>query len=282
MIENRIKKGLGRGLSSLLGDSSKKIETNKVSINDLIRNKFQPRKNFNKESLDELTNSIKEQGVIQPIVVRPSKSSEGKYEIIAGERRWLASQNAGLHDVPVVVLDVDDVKSLEFAIVENVQRQDLNPIEEARGYQSLIDEFNYNQDKLSKFIGKSRSYIANSLRLLSLPNEILLMVEEGKLSAGHARSLIGLHNSINIAKQIIQKKLSVRQAEILARQFRDKKLKLIEKKDPNILDLQKSLEAKTGLNVSVTNKKNNSGTIAFEYRDLDQLERITNTIKNNY
>ena len=282
MMQNRIKKGLGRGLSSLLGDSSKKIETNKVSINDLIRNKFQPRKNFNKESLDELTNSIKEQGVIQPIVVRPSKSPEGKYEIIAGERRWLASQNAGLHDVPVVVLDVDDVKSLEFAIVENVQRQDLNPIEEARGYQSLIDEFNYNQDKLSKFIGKSRSYIANSLRLLSLPNEILLMGEEGKLSAGHARSLIGLHNSINIAKQIIQKKLSVRQAEILARQFRDKKLKLIEKKDPNILDLQKSLEEKTGLNVSVTNKKNNSGTIAFEYSDLDQLERITNTIKNNY
>ena len=282
MMQNRIKKGLGRGLSSLLGDSSKKIETNKVSINDLIRNKFQPRKNFNKESLDDLTNSIKEQGVIQPIVVRPSKSPEGKYEIIAGERRWLASQNAGLHDVPVVVLDVDDVKSLEFAIVENVQRQDLNPIEEARGYQSLIDEFNYNQDKLSKFIGKSRSYIANSLRLLSLPNEILLMVEEGKLSAGHARSLIGLHNSINIAKQIIQKKLSVRQAEILARQFRDKKLKLIEKKDPNILDLQKSLEEKTGLNVSVTNKKNNSGTIAFEYRDLDQLERITDTIKNNY
>ena len=282
MMRNRIKKGLGRGLSSLLGDSSKKIETNKVSINDLIRNKFQPRKNFNKESLDELTNSIKEQGVIQPIVVRPSKSPEGKYEIIAGERRWLASQNAGLHDVPVVVLDVDDVKSLEFAIVENVQRQDLNPIEEARGYQSLIDEFNYNQDKLSKFIGKSRSYIANSLRLLSLPNEILLMVEEGKLSAGHARSLIGLHNSINIAKQIIQKKLSVRQAEILARQFRDKKFKIIEKKDPNILDLQKSLEEKTGLNVSVTNKKNNSGTIAFEYSDLDQLERITNTIKNNY
>ena len=282
MMQNRIKKGLGRGLSSLLGDSSKKIETNKVSINDLIRNKFQPRKNFNKESLDDLTNSIKEQGVIQPIVVRPSKSPEGKYEIIAGERRWLASQNAGLHDVPVVVLDVDDVKSLEFAIVENVQRQDLNPIEEARGYQSLIDEFNYNQDKLSKFIGKSRSYIANSLRLLSLPNEILLMVEEGKLSAGHARSLIGLHNSINIAKQIIQKKLSVRQAEILARQFRDKKLKLIEKKDPNILDLQKSLEEKTGLNVSVTNKKNNSGIIAFEYRDLDQLERITNAIKNNY
>ena len=282
MMQNRIKKGLGRGLSSLLGDSSKKIETNKVSINDLIRNKFQPRKNFNKESLDELKNSIKEQGVIQPIVVRPSKSPEGKYEIIAGERRWLASQNAGLHDVPVVILDVDDVKSLEFAIVENVQRQDLNPIEEARGYQSLIDEFNYNQDKLSKVIGKSRSYIANSLRLLSLPIEILLMVEEGKLSAGHARSLIGLHNSINIAKQIIQKKLSVRQAEILVRQFRDKKFKLISKKDSNILDLQKVLEEKTGLSVSIHNKKNNTGTISFNYLDLEQLNKLIDTIKNNY
>ena len=162
MNENKLKKSLGRGLSSLLGDNSKRIETNKVSINDLIRNKFQPRKNFNKENLEELTNSIKEQGVIQPIVVRPNKTSDGKYEIIAGERRWLASQNAGLHEVPVVVLNIDDVKSLEFAIVENVQRQDLNPIEEAKGYQRLIDDFNYNQDKLSKFIGKSRSYIANS------------------------------------------------------------------------------------------------------------------------
>ena len=282
MIENKLKKGLGRGLSSLLGDTSKKIQTSKVSINELIRNKFQPRKNFNKESLDELTKSIKEQGVIQPIVVRPNKSSDGKYEIIAGERRWIASQNAGLHEVPIVVLDVDDVKSLEFAIVENVQRQDLNPIEEARGYQRLTDEFNYNQDKLSNFIGKSRSYIANSLRLLSLPEEILLMVEQGDLSAGHARSLIGLQNSVNIAKQIIQKRLSVRQAEVLSRQFRDKKFKLVQKKDPNILDLQKSLEEKTGLGVTVNNKKNNSGTITFEYGSLDQLDRIINTIKKNY
>ena len=282
MIKNHLKKGLGRGLSSLLGDTSKKIETNKVSINDLIRNKFQPRKNFSKENLDELTNSIKEQGIIQPIVVRPSKSSEGKYEIIAGERRWLASQNAGLHEVPVVILNVDDVKSLEFAIVENVQRQDLNPIEESRGYQKLIDDFNYNQDKLSKFIGKSRSYIANTLRLLSLPDDILLMVEQGSLSAGHARSLIGLHNSSDIAKKIVQKKLSVRQAEVLARQFKNKKFKLIYKKDPNILDLQKVLEEKTGLNVSINNKKNNSGTITFEYKDLDQLERITNLVKKNY
>ena len=282
MIENRLKKGLGRGLSSLLGDSSKKIETNKVLIKDLSRNKFQPRRQFSKESLEELTNSIKEQGVIQPIVVRPDKSSEGKYEIIAGERRWLASQNAGLHEVPVVILNVDDVKSLEFAIVENVQRQDLNPIEEARGYQRLVDDFSYNQEKLSKFIGKSRSYIANSLRLLSLPEEVLLMVEHENLSAGHARSLIGLNNSVDIAKKIIQKKLSVRQSEILVRQFRNKKFKLIAKKDSNILDLQKILEEKTGLSVSIHNKKNNTGTIYFNYRDLDQLDKLIDTIKNNY
>ena len=281
-MESRLKKGLGRGLSSLLGDSSKKIDTNKVLIKDINRNKLQPRKHFNKESLEELTNSIRKQGVIQPIIVRPSKSPEGKYEIIAGERRWLASQNAGLHEVPVVILDVDDVKSLEFAIVENVQRQDLNPIEEARGYQKLVDDFSYNQEKLSQFIGKSRSYIANSLRLLSLPNEILLMVEQGSLSAGHARSLINLNNSVEIAKKIIQKKLSVRQSEILVRQFRDKKFKLVSKKDSNILNLQKDLEEKTGLNVSINNKKNNTGTIIFEYQDLDQLDKLINTIKNNY
>ena len=281
-MEGRLKKGLGRGLSSLLGDSTKKIQTNKVSIKDLTRNKFQPRKHFSKESLEELTNSIKEQGVIQPIVVRPDKSYEGKYEIVAGERRWLASQNAGLHEVPVVILNIDDVKSLEFAIVENVQRQDLNPIEEARGYQRLVDDFNYNQDKLSKFIGKSRSYIANSLRLLGLPEEVLKTVEIGDLSAGHARTLIGLNNSTELAKKIIQKKLSVRQSEVLVRQFRDKKFKLISKKDSNILDLQKSLEEKTGLNVSINNKKNNTGTISFEYKDLDQLDKLINTIKKNY
>ena len=281
-MEGKLKKGLGRGLSSLLGDATKKLETNKVSIKDLSRNKFQPRKYFSKENLEELTNSIKEQGLIQPIVVRPDKSSEEKYEIIAGERRWLASQNAGLHEVPIVILDVDDAKSLEFAIVENVQRQDLNPIEESRGYQKLIDEFNYNQDKLSKFIGKSRSYIANSLRLLSLPQDILLMVEKVHLSAGHARSLIGLQNSVDIAKKIVQKKLSVRQTEVLARQFRDKKFKLVHKKDANILDLQRSLEEKTGLTVTVSNKKNNSGNITFNYQNLEQLDKIINIIKNNY
>ena len=281
-MENRLKKGLGRGLSSLLGDSQKKIETNKISIKDLSRNKFQPRKHFNKESLNELTNSIREQGVIQPIVVRPDKTNDSKYEIIAGERRWLAAQNAGLHEIPVVILDVDDIKSLEFAIVENVQRQDLNPIEEAKGYQRLVDEFNYNQEKLSKFIGKSRSYIANSLRLLGLPGEVLTMVELGSLSAGHARTLIGLNNAFEIAKKIIQKKLSVRQSEVLVRQFKDKKFKLVHKKDSNILDLQKDLENKTGLSVSISNKKNNSGTISFEYRDLDQLDKLINTIKKNY
>ncbi len=281
-MDNRLKKGLGRGLSSLLGDTKKKIETNKVLIKDLSRNKFQPRKHFSKESLEELTNSIKEQGVIQPIVVRPDKDNDGKFEIIAGERRWLASQNAGLHEVPVVVLNVDDVKSLEFAIIENVQRQDLNPIEEAKGYQRLVNDFNYNHDKLSKFIGKSRSYIANSLRLLGLPSEVLSMIENGSLSAGHARTLIGLNNAFDIAKKIIQKKLSVRQSEVFVKQFKDKKFKLVHKKDSNILDLQKDLEAKTGLSVSINNKKNNAGTILFEYQDLDQLEKLIDAIKKNY
>jgi ParB family chromosome partitioning protein len=281
-MNTRLKKGLGRGLSSLLGDTSKKIDVNKVSIKDLTRNRLQPRKYFDKENLLELTNSIKEQGVIQPIVVRPNKSLDGKYEIIAGERRWLASQNAGLHEVPVSILDVDDVKSLEFAIIENVQRQDLNPIDEARGYQRLVDDFNYNQEKLSKFIGKSRSYITNSLRLLSLPREIHLMVEKGDLSAGHARSLIGLNNAVEIGKKIITKKLSVRQSEVLAKQYRNNKFKLVSKKDSNILELQKDLEEKIGLGVSINNKKNNSGIISFEYNDLDQLDKLIRAIKNNY
>ena len=281
MIEGTIKKGLGRGLSSLLGET-RKSENTKVAINTLVRNKFQPRKYFSKESLEELSNSIKERGVIQPIIVRPDKSSEGKYEIIAGERRWIASQNAGLHEVPVVIFNIDDAKSLEFAIVENVQRQDLNPIEESQGYKRLIDEFNYNQDKVSKFAGKSRSHIANSLRLLSLPEDILIMVEKGNLTAGHARALIGVNNSSVIAKKIVERKLSVRQAEQLAKQFKDKKLKLVSKKDANILDLQKVLEEKMGLNVSINNKKNNTGTISFEYKGLDQLDKIISTIKNNY
>ena len=279
----KFKKGLGRGLSSLLGDTKSKTNITKLSINDVNRNRLQPRKVFNKESLEELTNSIKERGVIQPIIVRKDKSLVGKFEIIAGERRWLASQNAGLHEIPVVILDVNDEKSLEFAIVENVQRQDLNAIEEAQGYQRLIDEFSYNQEKLAKFIGKSRSYIANSLRLLGLPKEVISYVESEKISAGHARSLIGLPNATQIAKKIAENKLSVRQSENLVRALKNKRnLKIVPVKDSNILDLEKSLVDKTGINVEIKNNKNNSGKLSFEYKNLEQLDRLINIIKNNY
>ena len=276
-------KGLGRGLSSLLGDTKSKTNITKLKIYDVKRNRLQPRKVFNKESLEELTNSIKERGVIQPIIVRKDKSLVGKFEIIAGERRWLASQNAGLHEIPVVILDVDDEKTLEFAIVENVQRQDLNTIEEAQGYQRLIDEFSYNQEKLAKFIGKSRSYIANSLRLLGLPKEVISYVESEKISAGHARSLIGLPNAMQIAQKIAENKLSVRQSENLVRALRNKRnFKIVPSKDSNILDLEKSLIDKTGINVEIKNNKNNSGKLSFEYKNLEQLDRLINTIKNNY
>ena len=276
-------KGLGRGLSSLLGDTKSKTNITKLKIYDVKRNRLQPRKVFNKESLEELTNSIKERGVIQPIIVRKDKSLVGKFEIIAGERRWLASQNAGLHEIPVVILDVNDEKSLEFAIVENIQRQDLNAIEEAQGYQRLIDEFSYNQEKLAKFIGKSRSYIANSLRLLGLPKEVISYVESEKISAGHARSLIGLPNAMQIAQKIAENKLSVRQSENLVRALRNKRnFKIVPSKDSNILDLEKSLIDKTGINVEIKNNKNNSGKLSFEYKNLEQLDRLINTIKNNY
>ena len=279
----KLKKGLGRGLSSLLGDTKSKTNITKLSINDVNRNRLQPRKVFNKESLEELTNSIKENGVIQPIIVRSDKSSAGKFEIVAGERRWLASQNAGLHEIPVIVLNVNDEKSLEFSIVENVQRQDLNAIEEAQGYQRLIDEFSYNQEKLAKFIGKSRSYIVNSLRLLSLPKEVISYVENEKISAGHARSLVGLPNATQIANKIAENKLSVRQSENLVRALRNKRnLKVVPSKDSNILDLEKSLVDKTGINVEIKNNKNNSGKLSFEYKNLEQLDRLINIIKNNY
>jgi len=279
----KFKKGLGRGLSSLLGDTKSKTNITKLSINDVNINRLQPRKVFNKESLEELTNSIKENGVIQPIIVRSDKSSAGKFEIVAGERRWLASQNAGLHEIPVIVLNVNDEKSLEFSIVENVQRQNLNAIEEAQGYQRLIDEFSYNQEKLAKFIGKSRSYIVNSLRLLSLPKEVISYVENEKISAGHARSLVGLPNATQIANKIAENKLSVRQSENLVRALRNKRnLKVVPSKDSNILDLEKSLVDKTGINVEIKNDKNNSGKLSFEYKNLEQLDRLINIIKNNY
>ena len=276
------KKGLGRGLSSLIGDVPKIATTNKLSISDITRNKHQPRKSVDKDSLEELTNSIKERGIIQPIIVRQSEDQSDKYEIVAGERRWLAAQNAGLHEVPVVVIQADSLKSLEFAIVENVQRHDLNPIEEAKGYQKLIDEFNYDQEKVSKFIGKSRAHVANCLRLLTLPKEVIALIEEGKLSQGHAKIIVGLDNSYLIAKKIIDKKLSVRQAENLVKLFKHtKKIKLITK-DSNLISLEESLQNKIGIRAFIKNKKNNSGIVSFEYKDLDQLNRLIEVIKINY
>ena len=278
----KTKRGLGRGLSSLIGDTGISSNKNKLSISSIIRNKFQPRKIFDKESLDELTNSIKERGVIQPIVVRRSEDQDDKFEIIAGERRWLAAQNAGLHEVPAVEVEANDLKSLEFAIVENVQRQDLNPIEEAQGYQKLIEKFNYDQEKLAKFIGKSRTHIANCLRLLSLPKDIISLIEQGKLSQGHAKILVGLENSYFLAKKIIDKKLSVRQSENLVRVLKSsKKIKTI-LQDPNLKNFEESIQEKTGIKVLIRNKKNNTGQITFEYKDLDQLNRLIMVIKANY
>tara|TARA_B100001540_G_C15780579_1_gene630826 strand:- start:151 stop:993 length:843 start_codon:yes stop_codon:yes gene_type:complete len=275
----KLKKGLGRGLSSLIGDNKESPKSNKVLISSIIRNKNQPRKNFDKENLDELTNSIRERGIIQPIIVR--KQSD-KYEIIAGERRWQAAQNAGLHEVPIVEVEADDLKSLEFAIVENVQRDDLNPIEEANGYKRLINEFQYDQDKVAKFIGKSRAHITNCIRLLSLPNEVLKFVENKKLSQGHAKVLVGLENCYSIAKKIIDKKLSVRQAENLVRIYKSpKKFKIITS-DSNIKALEKSLQEKTGLQAKIYHKKNNKGTLSFEYSNTDQLDRLVMVIKANY
>ena len=278
----RIKKGLGRGLSSLIGDIKVNSNVNKLSVSDLVRNKLQPRKIFDQENLEELTNSIKERGVIQPIIVRNSQDYSDKYEIIAGERRWLAAQNAGLHEVPVVITEADDLKSLEFAIVENVQRHDLNSIEEANGYQKLIDQFGYDQEKVAKFIGKSRSHISNCLRLLTLPKEVITLIENGNLSQGHAKVLVGLENAFFVAKKIIDKKLSVRQAENLVRIFKTKSKSKYILKDPNLKQLESELINKIGLNVSINNKKNNSGSIYFEYKNLDQLNRIIEIIKINY
>ena len=281
-MNSKIKKGLGRGLSSLIGETKIETATNKALIGELSPNKFQPRKNFDEESLSELTNSIKERGVIQPIIVRKSSDNKTKFEIVAGERRWLAAQRAKLHEVPIVITDIDDLKSLEFAIVENVQRNDLNPLEEAQGYKRLIDEFSYDQEKVSKFIGKSRSYITNSLRLLTLPEEIFKMIEKKQLTPGHAKILVGLENATFIANKIIEKKLSVRQTEKFVKIFKPKKQNLPKSKDLNIKDLEMSISSKIGLKIDIQNKKNNKGKISIEYKDLDQLNKIIEIIKNNY
>jgi ParB family chromosome partitioning protein len=279
---DKIKKGLGRGLSSLIGETKVEFQKNQLPVSDLIPNKYQPRKIFDENNLEDLTNSIKERGVIQPIIVRKSNNDKSKFEIIAGERRWLAAQKAGLHNVPVVITVADDLKSLEFAIVENVQRHDLNPLEEAQGYRRLIDEFSYDQEKVSKFIGKSRSYITNSLRLLTLPDDVIKLIENQKLTAGHAKILVGLENASFAASKIIEKKLSVRQAETFVKIFKIKKSRPIISKDTNIKDLENSISQKIGINVVIKNNKRNKGTITFEYKEIDQLHKIIEIIKLNY
>ena len=279
---DKIKKGLGRGLSSLIGETKVENQKNQLPVNDLTPNKYQPRKNFDEINLEDLTNSIKERGIIQPIIVRKSNNENSKFEIIAGERRWLAAQRAGIHNVPVVITDVDDLKSLEFAIVENVQRHDLNPLEEAQGYKRLIDEFSYDQEKVSKFIGKSRSYITNSLRILTLPDEVIKLIESNKLSTGHAKILVGLDNASFVANKIVDNKLSVRQAENFVQLFKKKRQKSKITKDTNIIALELSVSNKIGLNVEIQNNKRNKGKISFEYKDLDQLNKIIDIIKSNY
>ncbi len=279
------KKGLGRGLSALFGDSTPKEkakeanQSNLVAIADLLRNPYQPRQNFKEEKLDELANSIRKNGIIQPIAVRPSKSSSGKYEIVAGERRWLAAQRAGLHEIPVTILDLSDVESLEVAIVENIQRDDLNPIEEAKGYKRLNEEFKYDHESISKLMSKSRSHISNTLRLLTLPKDVVAMLEEGTLTSGQARPLIGISNASSIAEEIVSKNYSARKVEYLVR---NKKGSKVEKHfDPNILKIQDRLEKILGLKVNITNKKNNSGKITIEYKDLDQFQLISDLITKN-
>jgi len=279
---NKIKKGLGRGLSSLIGDT--KVETNKnqLLISEIIPNKYQPRKNFDENSLEELTNSIKERGILQPIIVRKSNDNKSKFEIIAGERRWLAAQKAGLHNVPAIITEADDLKSLEFAIVENVQRHDLNSLEEAQGYKRLIDEFNYDQQKVSKFIGKSRSHITNCLRLLTLPDDVIKLIESKQLTAGHGKILVGLDNASFVANKIIEKKLSVRRSENFVKLFKGKKQKTIISKDANIKDLERTTSEKIGLNVTIKNSKRNKGSITFSYKEIEQLNKIIEIIKSNY
>ena len=276
------KKGLGRGLSSLIGDIDIKSSNSKISIGSIIPNKNQPRKFFEKEALDELTNSIKERGIIQPLIVRNSDDVEGKYELIAGERRWQAAQKAGLHEVPVLIISADNLKSLELAIIENVQRKDLNAVEEAESYKNLIDKFNYDQDKVAKFIGKSRSHISNSIRLLSLPNKIIDMIRNQKISQGHAKILVGLENAVLLADKIVKKKLSVRQSENLVKLLKNGSKKISNSKDPNIAATEDELSSKIGMRVFLNNKKNNSGILSIEYKEIEQLDRLINIIKSNY
>ena len=276
------KKGLGRGLSSLIGDNDIKSSEDKILISSIIPNKNQPRKFFEKEALEELASSIKERGIIQPLILRRSEDQDNKYELIAGERRWQAAQSAGLHEVPAVIIDADNLKSLELAIIENVQRKDLNPIEEAESYKNLIENFNYDQDKVAQFIGKSRSHISNCLRLLSLPEKLIEMVRLSKISHGHAKILVGLENAVLLGEKIIKKKLSVRQTENLVRVLKNGNKKSEKVKDPNLKSTEKELTEKIGMRVFLNNKKKNSGTLTFHYKGFDQLDRLISIIKSNY
>ena len=287
MIGNKFK-GLGKGLSALMGDvPSENVQTKssseKIPIHFVYANPSQPRKNFNQELLNELSESIKEQGIIQPILVR--KKSEDKYEIVAGERRWRAAQLAKIHEVPVIILNIDDKKSLEFAILENIQRSDLNGIEEALGYDNLVRKFEYSQETLSKILGKSRSHIANTLRLAGLPEEIKRMISDGLLTAGHARCLVNVPDNVKLARIIINKNLSVRQAEFLVKKEQvfsgSKKIKK-NNKDTNIKSLESDLGLLMGIKVDIKNKKNNSGEIRFSYKNLDQLNKIISVLKGYF
>ena len=276
------KKGLGRGLSSLIGDGVIKQTNDKISISSIIPNRNQPRKFFEKEALNELTESIKERGIIQPLIVRRSEDQDNKFELIAGERRWQAAQAAGFHEVPVIIIEADNLKSLELAIIENVQRKDLNAIEEAESYKNLIENFGYDHEKVSKFIGKSRSHISNCIRLLSLPEKLIEMIRNNKISQGHAKILIGLDNALLLGEKIVRKKLSVRQVENLVRLIKNGSKKLYKSKDSNIIAVENELSTQIGMRVILNGKKNNSGTLSIEYKDNDQLDRLINIIKNNY
>ena len=283
------KKGLGRGLSALFGDQKSELKKdekrnqnlNKAEVSDIRPNKYQPRVHFNEEKLNELANSIKKNGIIQPIAVREDKEDPGRYEIVAGERRWLAAQRAGLHEVPIIILDLDDNESLEVAIVENIQRDDLNAIEEAKGYKRLSDEFGYDHEKIANFMSKSRSHISNTLRLLTLPQDVIGLIEEGNLTAGQARPLIGLSNATNIAEEIVAKNLSARSVELLVRSkkgpLRSGQIKI----DANILNEERRIQENLGLNIKIQNKKNNSGKITILYKNLEQFELVSNLLKRN-
>ena len=281
------RKGLGRGLSALFGDDKSEnkpkikniASNNKALIGDLTRNPYQPRQIFNEEKLEELANSIKKNGVIQPVAVRPDKSNEGKYQIVAGERRWLASQKAGLHEIPIVILDLDDNESLEVAIVENIQRDDLNVIEEAKAYERLHKEFDYDHEKIARFMSKSRSHVSNTLRLLTLPSDVIAMIEEGLITAGQARPLVGVTNATNIAEQIVSKKLSARSVENLVRTNKGPQKAGQIRVDANVLEEQRQMEENLGMKVDIINKKNNSGKLTINYKNLEQFELISKLLK---